>query len=374
MSMTRKIITRKSLKWMIALVLLAVSSILFVWNNYSFYERPIATITDVTNYEEEHVIDQFGNEDTIYSQSINAKIQNGEHQGQTITLTNHYSDSGAYDQAFSAGDDVFIWVDSFEDEELTGSITDVKRDHYLVMIAWLFLFVLMAVGKRQGLYSALSLGVNGLILSFALDIYLQASNDWLLVICAISSILFTVITLLLVNGANEKTYTAILSTLIVTTITMALAYVVLTQLNNNGLRFEEMQFLTRPYQTVFMAGVLIGILGAVMDVSITMSASIFGMYEENEAIEESTLKASGLEVGRDVMGAMINIMFFAYISGSIPSILLYFKNHSPLEFIVSLNLSLELARALVAGIGIVLAIPVGLYLSLYFVRRRRAKN
>ncbi|AIC92984.1 YibE/F family protein [Shouchella lehensis] len=372
--MTRKMITRKSLKWMIALVLLAVSSILFVWNNYSFYERPIATITDVTNYEEEHVIDQFGNEDTIYSQSINAKIQNGEHQGQTITLTNHSSDSGAYDQAFSAGDDVFIWVDSFEDEELTGSITDVKRDHYLVMIAWLFLFVLMAVGKRQGLYSALSLGVNGLILSFALDIYLQASNDWLLVICAISSILFTVITLLLVNGANEKTYTAILSTLIVTTITMALAYVVLTQLNNNGLRFEEMQFLTRPYQTVFMAGVLIGILGAVMDVSITMSASIFGMYEENEAIEESTLKASGLEVGRDVMGAMINIMFFAYISGSIPSILLYFKNHSPLEFIVSLNLSLELARALVAGIGIVLAIPVGLYLSLYFVRRRRAKN
>jgi len=359
---------------MIALVLLAVSSILFVWNNYSFYERPIATITDVTNYEEEHVIDQFGNEDTLYSQSINAKIRNGEHLGQIITLTNHFSASGAYDQGFLAGDDVFIWVDSFEEQELTGSITDVKRDHYLVIIAWLFLFVLMAVGKRQGLYSALSLGVNGLILSFALDIYLQASNDWLLVICAISSILFTVITLLLVNGANEKTYTAILSTLIVTTITMALAYVVLTQLNNNGLRFEEMQFLTRPYQTVFMAGVLIGILGAVMDVSITMSASIFGMYEENEAIEESTLKASGLEVGRDVMGAMINIMFFAYISGSIPSILLYFKNHSPLEFIVSLNLSLELARALVAGIGIVLAIPVGLYLSLYFVRRRRAKN
>ncbi|WDF05788.1 YibE/F family protein [Shouchella hunanensis] len=372
--MNRKNVKKQSLIWMIVLVLLAVSSILFVLNNYSFYERPIATITDVTSYEEEHVIDQFGNEDTLYSQAITAKIQNGEHQGQAITLANHYSDSGAYDQAFAPGDDVFIWIDSFEEEELSGSITDVKRDHYLVIVAWLFLFVLMAVGKRQGLYSALSLGVNGLILSIALDVYLQASNDWLLVICAVSSILFTVITLLLVNGANEKTYTAILSTLIVTTITMTFAYVVLTLLNNNGLRFEEMQFLTRPYHTVFMAGVLIGILGAVMDVSITMSASIFGMYEENEAIDEATLKASGLEVGRDVMGAMINIMFFAYISGSIPSILLYFKNHSPLEFIVSINLSLELARALVAGIGIVLAIPVGLYLSLYFVRKRRAKH
>lgn len=360
--------------WILALFLLAIASVLFVFNNYSFYDRPIATILDTTTSHEEPVVDQFDNEDRIYTQAIVAELRNGEQEGEVIELTNQYSDSGAYDHSFSPGNDVFVFIESNEEERLSGSIVDVKRDHYLVLVGWFFLFILMAVGKKQGFYSAISLGVNGLILSFALDLYIQTSNDWLLPISAVSAVLFTVVTLLLVNGANEKTYTAILSTLIVTAITMALAYFVLTLLDGQGLRFEEMQFLTRPYNTVFMAGVLIGILGAVMDVSITMSASIFGMYEENEAIEESTLKTSGLEIGRDVMGAMINIMFFAYISGAIPSILLYFRNQAPLDFILSLNLSLEIARALIAGIGIVLAIPVGLYLSIFFVRRRRARG
>lgn len=360
--------------WILALFLLAIASVLFVFNNYSFYDRPIATILETTTYDEEPIFDQFDNEDRIYTQAIVAELRNGEQEGEMIELTNQYSDSGAYDHSFSPGNDVFVFLESNEEERLSGTIVDVKRDHYLVLVGWFFLFILMAVGKKQGFYSAISLGVNGLILSFALDLYIQTSNDWLLPISAVSAVLFTVVTLLLVNGANEKTYTAILSTLIVTAITMALAYLVLTLLDGQGLRFEEMQFLTRPYDTVFLAGVLIGILGAVMDVSITMSASIFGMYEENEAIDESTLKTSGLEIGRDVMGAMINIMFFAYISGAIPSILLYFRNQAPLDFILSLNLSLEIARALVAGIGIVLAIPVGLYLSIFFVRSRRARG
>ena len=37
--------------------------------------------------------------------------------------------------------------------------------------------------------------------------------------------------------------------------------------SENGLRYEEMQFITRPYQMVFMAGLFIGSLGAVMDVA-----------------------------------------------------------------------------------------------------------
>ncbi len=132
-----------------------------------------------------------------------------------------------------------------------------------------------------------------------------------------------------------------------------------------------MQFLTRPYQMIFMAGLFVGSLGAVMDVAITMSASIFALYETNNAISVKALKASGLDIGKDIMGTMTNILFFAYISGSIPMLILYLKNASPLGFSVSMNLSLELARALAGGIGIVLAIPIGLYISIYFVQRKR---
>ena len=90
------------------------------------------------------------------------------------------------------------------------------------------------------------------------------------------------------NGFNEKTYAAIVATLLGTFISLFITYLVMWLTAENGLRYEEMQFLTRPYQMVFMAGVLVGSLGAVMDVAITMSSSIFGLYEKNNNISSKS--------------------------------------------------------------------------------------
>ena len=111
-----------------------------------------------------------------------------------------------------------------------------------------------------------------------------------------------------------------------------------------------MQFVTSPYRMVFMAGLFVGALGAVMDVAITMSSSLFGLYEKNNDISIKALKTSGMEIGKDIMGTMTNILFFAYISGSIPMLILYLKNASPLGYTLSMNLSLEVARAMAVGL------------------------
>ena len=91
-------------------------------------------------------------------------------------------------------------------------------------------------------------------------------------------------------------------------------------------------------------------------------------------ISIKALKTSGMEIGKDIMGTMTNILFFAYISGSIPMLILYFKNASPLGYTLSMNLSLEVARALAGGIGIVLTIPIGLYTTIFFINRKKAKQ
>src|SRR5699024_1226802 len=124
----------------------------------------------------------------------------------------------------------------------------------------------------------------------------------------------------------------------------------------------------------FLAGLFIGSLGEVMDVSISISSAMFELYHKNNHISRDALKKSGFDIGRDIMGTMTNILFFAYISGSIPTLILYLKNHSQLGFTLSINLSLELARALAGGIGIVITIPIGLYTTLYFIERKRAKS
>ena len=91
---------------------------------------------------------------------------------------------------------------------------DVKRDKYVLIIAWIFIFTLLIIGKKQGLFTVISLAVNALILSFSLDVYVKNPNISLILIIGISVFFFTIISLLLVNGFNEKTYAAIVSTLI----------------------------------------------------------------------------------------------------------------------------------------------------------------
>ncbi|WP_394184111.1 YibE/F family protein [Metabacillus halosaccharovorans] len=357
------------------LILAFVASLIFVTNNYSFYDRPIAEVTQTKTTDSTEVIDLYDNKDQLFTQQITAELKNGAHKGQLIHLSNEFSSSKAYDQEFRIGQKLFVSIDENNGKHtlLTGTIKDLKRDTYVLIAAWIFAIIVLIVGRKQGFFSLISLVVNAVILSYALDLYLDQPDRNLIVICSIAVILFTVISLLLANGFNEKTYAAIIATLLGTFLSLFISYLVIWLTSEEGLRYEELQFITRPYQMVFMAGLFLGSLGAVMDVAITMSSSIFGLYEKNNNIAVKALKKSGMEIGKDIMGTMTNILFFAYISGSIPMLILYLKNHSPMGYTLSMNLSLELARALAGGIGIVITIPIGLFTTIFFINRKRAK-
>ncbi|WHY39362.1 YibE/F family protein [Bacillus velezensis] len=366
---------RKKLFYVIT-ALCFISSLIFVTHNASFYERPIAKVTKTTLEHQSDVQDMHKNKDKIFNQTITARLENGSQKGQLIHLSNQYSSSGANDQKYSIGDEVFVSIDKGKpsNKDISGSIIDKKRDKQLLLIAWVFIFTLLIVGKKQGFFSIVSLMFNAVLLSFALDLYRKHPNIGLIFICGICILIFTVISLLLVSGFHAKTYAAIAATLAGTFVSLLITYLVMLATGEKGLRYEEMQYLTRPYHTVFMAGVFIGSLGAVMDVAITMTSSVFGLYEENNGISLQALRRSGMEIGKDIMGAMTNILFFAYISGSIPMMLLYLKNDSPIGFTLSMNISLEIARALAGGIGIVLAIPASLYASIFFIKRKKASS
>ncbi|MGG0740583.1 YibE/F family protein, partial [Niallia taxi] len=335
----------------------------------------IATVIKTDIAEVTRVKDK-NSEDHIYKQNIVAELKNGREKDKRIYLINEYSDSKAFDNQFHVGNELFVDINLNEDSsgKLTGTILDIKRDKYLMLVSWVFIFVLILVGKRQGLLSIISLLFNSLLLSLALDIYIKNSNQSLVWICAVSVIFFTILTLLLVNGFNAKTYAAIIATLLGTFSSLLITYLVLLITGEKGLRYEELQFITRPYKIVFIAGLFIGSLGAVMDIAVTMSSTLFGLYEKDKNISIKSLITSGREVGRDIMGTMTNILFFAYVSGSIPILILYFRNGSPFGYTISLNLSLELARALAGGIGIVLTIPLGLYTTILFVNRKRIRQ
>nr|WP_232733294.1 YibE/F family protein [Lysinibacillus xylanilyticus] len=371
---TLKRITNSKIIFYTFIAICFITSVFFVYHNEAFYDRPIAEVIKTEIKESNPVTDMYENDDHLYTQLITAELKNGKEKGKLIHFTNEYSTSGAFDQEYHVGNKLFVSIKGNTDKngDLTGTILDVKRDQFVLIVAWIFIFALLIVGKRQGLFSIVSLIVNSLVLSFALDLYVN-SNINLIFISGVCVLLFTVISLILINGLNEKTYAGIVATLVGTFISLLISALVLWITNENGIRYEEMQFLTRPYRVIFMAGLFIGALGAVMDVSITMASSMFALFEQKQDISNQSLKTSGMDIGKDIMGTITSILFFVYICGSIPMLILYLKNSYPLGQTLSLNLSLELARALAGGIGVVLTIPISLYTSIFFINRKRAK-
>ncbi|MCT6817837.1 MAG: YibE/F family protein, partial [Lysinibacillus fusiformis] len=124
-------------------------SIFFVHHNEQFYDRPIAEILKVKVTDSEPITDMYENEDMLYTQQIKAVLKNGQHKGQTINLKNDYSSSGAFDQEYHVGNEIFVAIDAHSTQsELTGTILDLKRDQTIMMIAWIFILVLLIIGKR----------------------------------------------------------------------------------------------------------------------------------------------------------------------------------------------------------------------------------
>ena len=116
-----------------------------------------------------------------------------------------------------------------------------------------------------------------------------------------------------------------------------------------------------------MSSVLIGTLGAVMDVAITISSGMYEILQRTPNLSISRWALAGRHIGQDIMGTMTNILLFSYLSGSLAMVLIYLKNANTFTYTISMNWSLEITRALTGGIGIVLTIPItiGLMVTIF---------
>src|SRR5699024_6550804 len=103
-----------------------IASIIFVNINHS-----IVKITHTEHIEETSTIDNFDNQDVLSTHELTAEIMNGDYKGDIVTLVNDYSIAGAYDQAYSPGNELFVSLKE-NNNELNAHVTNVKRDKYLV--------------------------------------------------------------------------------------------------------------------------------------------------------------------------------------------------------------------------------------------------
>jgi uncharacterized membrane protein len=300
-----------------------------------------------------------------------AVIVNGNHKGEKIDLKNTVEKSQIDYLDLKVKDEVYVSIKEDSNKKIISTkLIGYKRDKYIVEIIIVFAVLILLIGKIKGFKSLASLVINIVIFSVLIKLFLYNYN--LIFISIIASILFIVLSILIVNGTNKKAITAIIGTMLGTLITMLIATIVMFSNNWNGVYFDSMEFL--PNGKIFLVEILIGTLGAIMDIAISISSALNELYVTNHNISIKSLVSSGISIGKDIMGTMSNTLLFAYISGSIPLIILLLENNIPISYIVNVNLSLEIVRALTGSIGIVLSIPITIFASVILLKNTKAKE
>ena len=370
--MAEKPIWQRPFTWLFTICcLIFIISIIFTLVNDKFYRIPLAQVTDVKEVHTKHITDDHHNHDTKHTQRLTLKMLNGKYEGRTTTLHNTYAESQADSEKFSTHNKVLLHVDKNLKDMY---IIEKKRDTLVVTLTGIFILTVLWAGKRIGIHSILSLVVNSIAVLAAITIHNAYPSINLFGLMSVAVILGTIVTLLLVIGWNLRTGITIVSTLLGTFICVGLMQLIISLTGGNGLKFETIGFLTLPPTEVFLASVMIGSLGAVMDVAITISSGMAEILRRKPDISLTRWVLAGRHIGQDIMGTMTNILLFSYLSGALPMFLIYLTNENTITYSVSMNWSLEISRAITGGIGIVLTIPITILLMQFWWRMRGVKR
>lgn len=229
----------------------------------------------------------------------------------------------------------------------------------------IILFLLMSViGGKRGVKSFFSLIFNFLIL-FAMLILIDFGFEPIKV-TIIFSVIISIISLFYINGLNIKTVSSLLSVIVVILLTLLFTYNIGTRAKIQGFGREQAEtlsflsvYINMDFGKILFCEVLIGLLGAVIDVSISISSSVYEIYKTNHELRKEKLFSYGIKIGKDILGTMTNTLLFAYIGGFM-ALVIYFKrmNYTFNNVINAKIFCSEIFQSLCGGIGIILIIPI----------------
>jgi len=304
-------------------------------------------------------------------QVFKVRITNGPFKGEIIETNNLLETNSIYNIEVNEGDQIFILPEFDSEGNIINSyITETVKDKYLIIITVLFTIILIIIGKFKGVKAAIALAITAVaIVKILLPLILKGYNP--ILISGALAIAITIITLLIISGINRKTLSTIIgtSTGILIGGTLALLFGKLSNLT--GLSSEEARMLafipqdiSFDYRGILFAGIILASLGAVMDVSMSVSSSMFEIVKADPTIKKNDLISAGMNIGRDIIGTMSNTLILVYIGSALPLMLLFLAyDISFIELVNKDIIASEIIRALSGSIGLIMAIPVSVLIS-----------
>lgn len=363
--------SRQKTYLLMGMVICGLLAMIFVTHNQRFYRQPIARVVKVTNGKAQRTEDEFKNVDHQTEQQITAVLMNGKYREKKVTIKNTFSDSQPMDQEYHVGDQLFLSQLVKRDGGLTANPAGQKRDTVVVFLGWLVITILLLTMGRAGTFALISVVIDTILFMIALALDLHNQGNHVLLIFSVLALIFTAVSLLLVLGPTKKMLATFGSTIVGTTVAILVGVLVLSLTNNRGVYYESMQYVTQVPRPLFIAEILLGSLGAVMDESSDIVATLFELKRIDPNVSRMQLFMSGRSVGKSIMGPLVNVLFLIFMADTFTNSLLYLKNGNSWGYTFNMNMSLGMVQSLISGIGIVLAVPaVSVFGSLLLGRRK----
>lgn len=365
----------KNKKEIIVYILTILFSIGFIYfgnkytsNNFDIFKNEInastyrAIVIEIKN-ENEYV-----HEENLYEGtniSFLCKIINGDKKGEKVIANQPIDTYDAIQYKKVEPHDKILINNIQNEDEITWLFSEYDRTNPIKYLFITFVLMLLFFGRKKGFNTIVSL-IFTCIFIFYVFIPSVLSGLNIYVWSVITCLAIVTMNLIIVNGLDKKTIATMIGCIGGLIISGILAMIMDKTLNLTGMVDENAFYLSNMdleskinLKAIIFAGILIGALGAVMDVSMSISSSLYEVNIKTKLNSKYEIIKSGINIGRDIMGTMTNTLILAYIGSSLSSaLLLTMNNYNFTELLNREMVIVEILQALIGSIGILITIII----------------
>ena len=274
------------------------------------------------------------------------------------------------------GQKVVVAYEPSAPKDLQYSVADVNRRLPMGLLAGIFALAVVVVGRLRGVMALVALAVSFMLLNFfVLPAILQGSNPLLVAVVGSSAIML--IALYMCHGLSARTSVAVLGTLISLILigilgSQFIGWAALTGNTDDNTGLIHGLYPSIDMSGLLLAGVIIGSLGVLDDVTVTQTSAVWELHDANPTMGWRGLYRAGIRIGRDHIASVVNTLVLAYAGAALPLLLLFSIAQSSVGTVANSELvAEEIVRTLVGSIGLVASVPVTTVLAALVVSADR---
>lgn len=290
---------------------------------------------------------------------LDAEVLEGPDAGLVVPLDLFDAASAA----LRTGEIIVLEFDERASEGFQYRFSDRERSGVLLWLAVLFALSVVVLGRWRGVSALVGLGASiAVLVVFTVPALVDGSPPLAVALVSAAAIAFAAI--YLTHGLTTMSTVALLGTIGSLALTALLATLFVGLAGITGLASEQAAFLQLggvrvELQGLVLAGIVIGALGAIDDVTVTQSSAVWELRAASPLRARGDLYRSGMRIGRDHVASTVNTLVLAYAGASLPLLLFFSLANQSFGVVANGELvATEIVRTLVGSIGLVASVPL----------------